>query len=59
MVVPFWGSYIESYQGIPKRNYYGAYGYCPQKGLAQQEGRVYDPGSNNTGWGFQGSCELS
>ena len=26
-VVPFWGSYIESYKVIPKRNYYGAYGY--------------------------------
>ena len=30
MVVPFWGSYLESYTVIPKRNYYGAYGY---KGL--------------------------
>ena len=27
IVVPFWGSYIESYRVIPKRNYYGAYGY--------------------------------
>ena len=26
-VVPFWGSYIESYKVIRKRNYYGAYGY--------------------------------
>ena len=25
-VVPFWGSYIESYKVIPTRNYYGAYG---------------------------------
>ena len=25
-VVPFWGSYIESYKVIPKRNYYGASG---------------------------------
>ena len=25
-VVPFWGSYIESYKVLPKRNYYGAYG---------------------------------
>ena len=25
-VVPFGGSYIESYKVIPKRNYYGAYG---------------------------------
>ena len=25
--VPFWGSCIGSYKGIPKRNYYGAYGY--------------------------------
>ena len=25
-VVPFWGSYLEFYQGIPKRNYFGAYG---------------------------------
>ena len=25
-VVPFWGSYVESYKVIPKRNYYGAYG---------------------------------
>ena len=25
--VPFWGSYIESYRAIPKRNYYGASGY--------------------------------
>ena len=27
MVVPFWASYLESYKVIPKRNYYGAYGY--------------------------------
>ena len=28
IVVPFWGSYLESYNYmvIPKRNYYGAYG---------------------------------
>ena len=26
IVVPFWGSYIESYKAIPKRNYYGAFG---------------------------------
>ena len=26
-VVPFWGSYIESYKLIRKRNYYGAYGW--------------------------------
>ena len=26
IVVPFWGSYIESYKVIPKRNYYGASG---------------------------------
>ena len=26
-VVPFWGSYLEFYKGIPKRNYFGAYGY--------------------------------
>ena len=25
-VVPFWGSYLEIYKGIPKRNYFGAYG---------------------------------
>ena len=25
-VVPFWGSYIESYKGTPKRNYFGASG---------------------------------
>ena len=25
MVVPFWGSYLEFYKVIPKRNYYGAY----------------------------------
>ena len=25
-VVPFWGSYLDSYKVIPKRNYYGAYG---------------------------------
>ena len=31
MVVPFWGSYLESYKVIPKRNYYGAYGYANQK----------------------------
>ena len=30
-VVPFWGSYLESYayKVIPKRNHYGAYGYRP------------------------------
>ena len=28
-VVPFWGSYLEFYQVIPKRNYFGAYGYGP------------------------------
>ena len=27
IVVPFWGSYLESYKAIPKRNYYGASGY--------------------------------
>ena len=27
ILVPFWGSYLESYKVIPKRNYYGAYGY--------------------------------
>ena len=27
IVVPFWGSYLESYKVIPKRNYYGAYRY--------------------------------
>ena len=26
IVVPFCGSYLESYKVIPKRNYYGAYG---------------------------------
>ena len=26
IVVPFWGSYLESYKVIPKRNYYGAFG---------------------------------
>ena len=26
IVVPFWGSYTESYKVIPKRNYYGAFG---------------------------------
>ena len=26
IVVPFWGSYVESYKAVPKRNYYGAYG---------------------------------
>ena len=26
IVVPFWGSYLESYKVIPKRNYYGVYG---------------------------------
>ena len=26
IVVPFWGSYLESYKVIPKSNYYGAYG---------------------------------
>ena len=25
-MVPFRGSYLESYQGSPKRNYHGAYG---------------------------------
>ena len=29
MVVPFWGSYLESYKAVPKGNYYGAYGYPP------------------------------
>ena len=27
IVVPFWGSYLESYKLTRKRNYYGAYGY--------------------------------
>ena len=27
IVVPFWGSYLESYKVFPRRNYYGAYGY--------------------------------
>ena len=25
-VVPFWGSYLEFYKVIPKRNYFGAFG---------------------------------
>ena len=25
-VVPFWGSYLEFYTVLPKRNYFGAYG---------------------------------
>ena len=25
-VVPFWGSYLEFYKVIPKRNYFGAHG---------------------------------
>ena len=29
IVVPFWGSYIEYYKVIPKRNYFGAYGVIP------------------------------
>ena len=29
IVVPFWGSYLESYKVNPKRNYFGAYGYSP------------------------------
>ena len=28
IVVPFWGSYSESEKVIPKKNYYGAYGYA-------------------------------
>ena len=28
-VVPFGGSYLEFYKVIPKRNYFGAYGYRP------------------------------
>ena len=28
IVVPFRGSYLESYKVIPKRNYQGAYGYA-------------------------------
>ena len=28
-VVPFCGLYLGSYKVIPKRNYYGAYGYAP------------------------------
>ena len=28
IVVPFWGSYLESYKVTPKRNYYGACGYA-------------------------------
>ena len=31
MVVPFGGSYLEPYKVIPKRNYYGAYGYRVSK----------------------------
>ena len=29
IVVPSWGSDLESYKVTPKRNYYGAYGYLP------------------------------
>ena len=25
-VVPFWGSYLDFYKVLPKRNYFGAYG---------------------------------
>ena len=34
-VVPFWASYLEFYKVIPKRNYFGAYGYWIQ-------GHTYD-----------------
>ena len=30
-VVPFWASYIESYKVIPKRSYFGASGYIPDR----------------------------
>ena len=35
IVVPFWGSYLESYKVIPKRNYYGASGYSSPPNLIQ------------------------
>ena len=37
-VVPFWGSHSEFYRVIPKRNYFGAYGYPHwRRGLGQDD----------------------
>ena len=37
-VVPFWASYLEFYKVLPKRNYFGAYGYVYLAGLTAFEG---------------------
>ena len=42
IIVPFAGSYIESYKVIPKRNYYGASGY-PEEISAPPAAFVLDP----------------
>ena len=37
-VVPFWGSYLEFYKVIPKRNYFGAYGsFIPEAHILDAE----------------------
>ena len=43
--VPFCGSYLESYQVIPQRNYLGAYGYRWGFGCRIEASVVPDKGS--------------
>ena len=57
IVVLFWGSYIESYKVIPKRNYYGAFGYSDKMGIYQAQGlrdviRWYRPLGGDLGGDF-------
>ena len=46
-VVPFWGSYLELYKVIPKRNYYGAYGYTPNPSALKPISRNAKPETLN------------
>ena len=41
IVVPFWGSYLEFDEVIPKRNYYGAYGKTPSGAAAGLQRSYY------------------
>ena len=45
IVVPFWGSYFESYKRIPKRNYYGPKGStCSDRRFGDQGAQGLCPG---------------
>ena len=40
-VVPFWGSYLEFYSVIPKRNYFGALGFTHRPQSSSFSGFIF------------------